>query len=142
MQDAPTRTPSRAAAEAIWARWAAMWNGEVELANAIIADGFYAHLTSRRLMDPDQIRDPSAVMDWVRKVRASFESIHYDTNLAVIVDGDVIAARWIATGIYAGRTGRPGDVAGRPFRIAGTDVLQIEGGRVRECWTLSNPIEP
>jgi hypothetical protein len=140
--DASMRAPNRAVGEAIGARWTAMWNGEVELANAIIAEGFHAHLTSKKLVDPKEMRDPSPVMDWVRRVRASFESIHYETNLAVIVDGDLIAARWFATGVHAGRTGRPNDVAGRPFRLAGTDVLRIEGGRIREWWTLTNPIEP
>lgn len=75
------------------------------------------------------------------RVRDAFHELRYETNLSVLVDGDALAARWFARGVYAGRTGLPHDVAGQPFRLIGTDVLRVEGGRIRECWTLSNPLE-
>ncbi|WP_394836014.1 ester cyclase [Pendulispora rubella] len=140
MERQSTNTLSRTMAEDLWARWTAMWNGDTELARAIIADGFYVHL-QKKLADPATIRDPEAVIGLVRTVRAQYAEIRYETNLAVLVDGDTLIARWFARGIFAGRSGRPEDVEGRTFRIAGIDILRIENGRIRECWTVSNPTE-
>lgn len=142
MEERQSSPITRTVAEDLWSRWTRMWNGDPELAREIIAEGFYAHLTSKRHADPAELRSAGAVIKWVEKIRAQYAELRYETNGAVLVDGDTLVARWLASGIFAGRTALPGDVPGRPFRVAGTDVLRIEGGRIRECWTLSNYIEP
>lgn len=131
----------RTQAEKLWAQWTAMWNGELGLASALVGEGFRIHLPGKTFMDPAAIRDARGVVALVSKVRESYRALRYETNGAVLVDGDSLVARWFGIGTYAGKTGRPGDEAGKEFRMAGMDILRIEDGRVQECWTLGNPIE-
>lgn len=129
--------------EALWDRWAAMWNGDTDLAEAIIADGFWPHLTAAAAGDPEKLRDGRSVAAWVRSFRIRVDRLVYSTASGPYVDVGrrVIACPWFADGIYGGRTGRPEDVAGARFRKAGLDVLAFrEDGRVTECWTLSGDI--
>jgi hypothetical protein len=137
-----TNEQIRKEGEQLWTRWTAMWNGETAIAEAIIADGFWAHLTAEVIADPEQLRDGRAVAGWVGSFRRGFDELVYTTGAGPFVDiaQRTIACPWFAAGIYGGRSGRPQDIAGAPLRKAGLDVLKFRDGRVEECWTLSGDI--
>jgi hypothetical protein len=128
--------------EQLWANWTAMWNGDPALAEKIVAPGFWAHTTLEVAIDPREVRDAAAVAGWVRSFRQGFERLVYTTAEGPFVDVErgVIMCNWFVDGVYAGRTNRPGDVAGAVFRKAGLDMLAFRDGRVTECWTLSGDI--
>jgi hypothetical protein len=123
---------TRGAGERTWARWAAMWNGELDLAAAIIADGFTIHLTApaRVFGSPETLRDARAVAAWVAKVRGAYARLVYSTTAGPFVDLErgVVASPWAVDGVDAGRA----------FRKAGLDILRIRDGRIHEAWTISN----
>jgi hypothetical protein len=130
-----TLTAVRARGARLWTRWTAMWNGELALADEIIADGFVVHIRRSALGDPAQLRDARAVAPWVARVRAQYTTITYTTATGPFVDVDAarVTTPWFADGV---------DREGRPFRKAGLDLLRFdERGRVIECWTLSRDVD-
>jgi hypothetical protein len=124
----------------IFERWTRLWNGELALAEELIGEGFWVHLTVRSPQwTPERLRDAEAVAGWVEWVRGRYQTIRYIMDGSPIVDtaqGTVVCP-WHADGVFAGRSGRPEDVAGQAFRQAGIDILRFEGERIVECWTLS-----
>jgi hypothetical protein len=127
---------TRAAAEAIWGRWLAMWNEDPQIAHEIIADEYVVHLPAAgATIDPSQIRSAAAMADWVAGFTAKFDGLVYSTDFGPLVDGDRLVVRWYGDAVYRGLTGWPRDVAGSPVRMVGVDVLRIVDGRIVECWT-------
>jgi len=134
----------RKTGEHLWTRWTAMWNGNPALAEELIADGFWVHLTVDTGMAPEQLRNGKSVSQWVAGFRARFERLVYSYSVRPLVDVEqgVVTCPWVVDGVYAGRTKSPADVAGQAFRKAGVDILRFHDGRITECWTLSNDITP
>ena len=88
-----------------------MWNGDLGLADDLIADGLVVHLTRGALGDPAALRDARAVAPWVARIRGQYARLTYTTAAGPFVDIDarVVSASWFADGI---------DSAGQPFRKA------------------------
>jgi hypothetical protein len=128
----------------LWNGWTLMWNGQVSEAQTIIADGFYAHLTKDQLADPAQLRDATAVMAWVGRIRGLYQELVYsyatDAGPFIDVHQQVISCHWQARGIYAGRTNAPLDMTGKAFQIVGNDILKFRDGKICECWTISKHV--
>lgn len=74
----------------------------------------------------------------VQDGRAPFQTITFEIEVGPLVDGDLVAGRWRATGMYAG--GIPGLDAptGTPVTYAGTDILRIVDGRFVEYWVSAD----
>lgn len=132
----PTRTLSSTSVsnQALTTQWIAFWNGDLDQAKSIIAPDFTLHAS---LLDgrPDTaINGPAALAEWVAQSHALFSELHFTVQVGPIVDGDFVVIRWVATGRYRG--GIPGAYAtvGTPLRFTGTDILRIEGGKVKDYW--------
>ena len=77
--------------------------------------------------------------DGVEELRAAFRAFHTtfpDLHIdldALIAEGDLVAARWTATGTHSAElAGVP--ATGRPVRWSGTDVYRLADGVVAEWW--------
>ncbi|GAA0459409.1 hypothetical protein Ade02nite_13400 [Paractinoplanes deccanensis] len=135
VRTAPAELTHQAAAH-LWRRWLTMWNGQPSVAHDIVGTPYTVHLpTAGATIDPSRIRDAAAMAEWVEGFRAKFEDLRYRTDFGPLVDGGKLVCRWYATAVYTGRTGWPGDVAGRPVTMVGVDILRVDGGRIAECWT-------
>ncbi|MFN3437438.1 MAG: ester cyclase [Acidovorax sp.] len=120
--------------QALATQWVAFWNGDLDLAKAIVAPDFALHAT---LLDgrPDTaIRGPAGLAGWVAQSHALFGELRFTLQVGPIIDGDFAVLRWVAEGRYRG--GIPGASApiGTPLRFTGTDILRIEGGKVKDYW--------
>jgi predicted ester cyclase len=67
-----------------------------------------------------------------QRFRATFPDLHI-TPEQMIAEGDLVAARWTATGTHSG------DLAGitatgTPVRWSGTDMYRLVDGRIVEWW--------
>jgi hypothetical protein len=127
----------------LWDSWTAMWNGELSNARHIIADGFYAHLSNTQTADPATMRNAVEVEKWVTRVRNKYASIVYSTQAGPFIDvtAQTVSCYWKANGVYAGLTGKAGDIVGKEFTVVGTDILRFRDGQITECWTMSVPLE-
>ena len=84
---------------------------------------------------PGTVADTEGI-DQVRKsvhrIRGTFPDLHIDLE-QLIAEGDLVAARWTATGTHSGLlAGVP--ATGAAVRWGGTDVYRLSGGRIVEWW--------
>jgi hypothetical protein len=118
----------------LYRRWASMWNGNLALADDIIADGFVAHLTADAVSFPQEIRDARSVALWVEFIRGRGVDLAYSVELGPIADGDLVVGYWRLVGFRKAADGG----ALVPFEKVGIDILRHRNNRLVECWTMNN----
>jgi len=117
----------------VWDRWIELWNGNLEQATEIIHPGFVVHrIPPPRISDTAGGRE--ALLEWIKQTRALLGDLHLVVEVGPIVDGEMVAGRWIAEGTYLG--GIPGSTAptGTRVRFHGNDIWRAEDGLIREYW--------
>lgn len=115
-------------------QWISLWNGDLDLAKSIIATDFALHATLLDGRSDTAISGPAGLAAWVAQSHGLFKNLHFSIQVGPIVDGHFVVLRWEATGNYGG--GMPGANAtvGTPVKFTGTDILRIEGGKVKDYW--------
>lgn len=137
MQPAPT---DKSQAKALYAKWMDMWNGHLELAGEIFADGCVFHTASPADQNTAANRGPHGATQMVEQTRSIVQDSRCRCDLGPIVEGDMLAARWIWEGTYAG--GMPGATAepGTALTLRGTDMWRLDNNRVVECWISTEQV--
>ncbi|KJY41039.1 MULTISPECIES: ester cyclase [Streptomyces] len=146
MSGSAPATTSPEAARALWAKWNALWNGELDFSRAdeVLADKFTVHGTSlagrMKTANVDQIVDRAGLVAWIQGTRGALEELHFTDEPGPIVDGDMVAGRYRATAVHRG--GTPGATApiGTPTEHVGINILRIEDGRFTEYWTVADTL--
>jgi predicted ester cyclase len=117
---------------AMYDRWMRMWNGELDLADELVAPGCVIH------QPPNDVRGPEGVRRMVGMGRAPFTEITFRVEVPPIVEGDRLAARWTSIGRYEG--GIPGATAPRGTEVTfgGNDIWRVEDGKSVEYWVSSD----
>lgn len=115
-------------------QWISLWNGDLELAKSIIAPDFALHATLLDGRSDTAISGPAGLAAWVAQSHGFFNKLQFSIQVGPIVDANFVVLRWEATGNYGG--GMPGANApvGTPVKFTGTDILRIEGGKVKDYW--------
>jgi hypothetical protein len=116
---------------ALYSRWVRMWNGELDLSDEIIGEGFIVHLASDAFPHQIEIRNARTVRAWIDAIRAGNEHLAYNPQREPSVSGSTVMAYWQATG----KTEASGGPTG--FAKVGVDVLRIADGKFVECWTAN-----
>ncbi len=105
--------------ERLYKRWIdGLWAGE-RIAADLVSSDFVGHWPTRDVHGPAELQ---AIVD---ETRAALKELLFVVEVGPVVGGDIVAARWIATG--ATGTG--------PARFTGNDLLRIANGRIVEYWT-------
>ena len=122
----------------LYQRWMDMWNGDLNAAAEVFAGNCVAHPAPQSTARPVVFRGPDEMRRFVEMGRAIFDTVTFRAEDEPIVDGDRLACRWVAEGIYAG--GMPGATAapGTQISFRGIDVWRIEEGKVAEYWVSSD----
>jgi predicted ester cyclase len=117
----------------LWDRWVELWNGDLEQGEAIVHPEFELHRIPAPHI-PDSPGGREYLIAWVGQTRSFFDDLRFTAEVGPIVDGDMVAGRWVAEGDYQG--GIPGSTApaGTRVRFHGNDIWRAEGGQVREYW--------
>jgi predicted ester cyclase len=70
-----------------------------------------------------------------------FDGLRFTVEVGPIIDGELVAGRWIAEGAYRG--GVPGSIvpAGSPVRFHGNDIWRARDGLIREYWLSDDLID-
>lgn len=124
--------------EELWTAWLAMWNGDLAIADTIIAPQFVAHFAAVGA-SPEAITGPDAMKQWIGGSLAAFTDAKFATEVGPLVAGDLIAGRWLFRGTYAGGIpGTPPTAVGAAVAYAGMDMLRIEAGQIVEYWLCAD----
>lgn len=103
----------------LYDRWInELWAGRRNAEDLVCAD-FVGHWPRRDIHGAGELQ---AVVD---NTRRSLEELLFVIDVSPFIQGDMVAARWIATG--SGRSG--------PVRLTGNDILRVMDGKVIEYWS-------
>jgi predicted ester cyclase len=117
-------------------QWLHLWNGDEDVAPALLADDFRFHAA---VVTTDAgVQGPDGLLTWIRQARAAMSDLEFAVEVGPVVQDDMIALRWRGTGHYSG--GFPGATAapGTPVDFTGADFLRLDHGRVAEYWATSD----
>lgn len=122
----------------LWESWSALWNGNLSIADTLIAPNFVAHFAPAGA-SPSEVRGPDALKQWIGGSVAAFSDSSFTTVVGPLADKDMVAGRWLFRGTYAG--GIPGaspDAVGTHVEYAGMDMLRVEAGKIVEYWLCAD----
>lgn len=112
-------SPKVMVGQRLYQRWIReLWAGE-RIAAELVSSDFVGHWPTREVHGPDELQ---AMID---ETRAGLKELLFVVEVGPMTDGDLVAARWIATG--SGRNG--------PSRFTGNDLLRVANGRIVEYWS-------
>jgi predicted ester cyclase len=117
----------------LWDRWIELWNGDLSLAERIIHPDFVVHRVPAPHV-PEGLGGREALLEWVKATRSIIDDLRFTVEVGPIVDGEMVAGRWIAEGAY--QSGIPGSTvpAGTKVAFHGNDIWRAEAGLIREYW--------
>jgi hypothetical protein len=105
--------------KALYEQWInELWAGK-PVAAEVVSDDFVGHWPDRDVLGPEELL---AIIDETRNM---FADLTFAIEIGPLVDGDMVAGRWVGTG-------RSGD---GPVRFTGNDILRVDGDRFAEYWT-------
>lgn len=124
-------------------QWLRMWNGELEIAEQIIAPKLTVHLPKFGMPAPNKVHDPGTMAGWIAMFRGSFSTATFSCDLGPFSVGAFIISRFRFTGIWQGG-GRPPTAtcaSGTATEFFGVDILRLAQGRVAEYWLTDDQLD-
>jgi hypothetical protein len=123
-------------------QWLRMWNGELELAQEIIAPALTVHLPAFGMPPAQAVHDPATMASWIGMFRGSYSEAVFLCDLGPFSAGDFVISRFRFTGTWQG--GRPATAraaAGTAVEFCGVDILRLEGGLIAEYWLTDDQLD-
>ena len=127
--------------KALWKPWLELWNGDLNVADEIVAEDFVAHFAPVG-NSPGEVRGPEGIKQWIGGALAAFTDYSFTTTVGPLADEDMVAGRWVFRGVYQG--GIPGASAaavGERVEYAGMDIFRVESGRIVEYWLCADILQ-
>jgi hypothetical protein len=133
----PSREELRALGIDLFDRWTAMWNGDLAVAQQLMATDFTLRYAQANTEIIDSVRTPDAMAALVARWHGLRPGIRFSAEGEAAVDLD-----WV-DGAPSGRVARPYlavfvDGAGQTIARSGIDMLAVRGGRIVEVWSVSS----
>ena len=106
-------------------------NGDFDLAEVLVSADCVFHIAGA---PESAYRGSSGVRALLEGARSPFSSLTFRLAVGPVVQGDLLAARWVAEGVYGG--GFPGATApaGTAVAFGGHDFVRFRDGRFVEYW--------
>ena len=106
-----------------------VWNrGNTAVAMEVFADDYVRH----DLRPTDAVPGGAGQAKIAADFRAAFPDLVFTPEL-ILADGDLVAARWTASGTHRGRWGAV-EPTGKHVEFSGVNIFRVEGGKVVEIW--------
>ncbi len=121
--------------------WLNLWNGDLGLADRIVAEDFLIHAALMTGTGVEEMHGRGALKQWIGGIRALFPDLAFAFQVGPIADKNHLVARWQARGTYGG--GFPGaspKAVGRHITFSGTDILRVTDGMLVEYWVNSDAL--
>ncbi len=116
-------------------RWVVLWNGDLAVAEEIIASNVTLRYAQPGADAFDTIGDPAALARQIERFRAERPGLRYEAQGEAVVRLD--GAR---TGIVARPYGARRPTSDGEMDISGTDILRFVDGKIVEVWSVSGGI--
>jgi hypothetical protein len=132
---------SSEASAGLAAQWKDLWNGDLGIADKIIAGDFLAHAAPLTGSGPDEIRGREALKGWISGIHTVLAGLTFAIEVGPITDHEHLVVRWRAHGSYRG--GFPGaapEAVGREVTFTGADILRTAGGKLAEYWANADSL--
>ncbi len=101
--------------------WLRLWNGRLDLIDEVIHPQFVAHNPSSPKLGREQLREI------ISKLRAHFDVFSVKADLGPVVQGDLVAGRWIAVAVSAGEASH----------WVGQSIFRILDNQIIEHWEVN-----
>lgn len=113
--------------------WTAMWNGDLALADKIMAPEFTLRYAQPDASDYDDIHDPQAFAAKIAEFHEQLPGIRFAPQGEPVIEMDDTRTGFVASPYGAAFTGPAGD----QVDVSGTDILRISAGLITEVWSVS-----
>ncbi|MFI7670938.1 nuclear transport factor 2 family protein [Nocardia sp. NPDC049526] len=113
--------------------WTAMWNGDLALADKIMAPEFTLRYAQPGAGDYDDIHDRQTFAAKIAEFRDARPGIRFVPQGAAVVEMDDARTGFVARPYGAARTGPDGEL----IDVSGTDILRFAAGLITEVWSAS-----
>ena len=129
------------AAASLVTKWLTLWNGDLEIADEVIAENNRVHAAMFDGGDGSAVGGVSGMKALVTQMRSLMSDLTFSVEVGPVVDTDYVVVRWVANGHYGG--GVPGAAAavGTEVTFHGTDILRIDDNRVAEYWLNADTLD-
>jgi predicted ester cyclase len=132
---------SNAANAALADPWKDLWNGDLGIADKIIAEDFVAHAAPITGTGTSEIRGREALKGWISGIHAIAPDLRFVIEVGPITDDEYLVVRWKADGAYRGGfPGAPAEAIGGRLTFTGTDTLRIADGKLAEYWANADSL--
>jgi steroid delta-isomerase-like uncharacterized protein len=106
-----------------------VWNkGNVEFAWQVFAEDYVRH----DLRPTQALPGPEGQAKVAADFRRAFPDLKFKVDLA-LAEGDLVAARWTATGTMTGKWGAV-EPTGKVARFSGVNIFRFRDGKIVEIW--------
>jgi predicted ester cyclase len=136
-----TNNTDRAAATALVTDWVALWNGDLDIADAIISEDNRVHAAMFGGGDGSAVGGVSGMKGFITMMRSLISDLVFTIDVGPLVDGDHVVVRWVATGHYGGGVPGAGAPVGTEVTIHGTDILRVANHQVVEYWLNADSLD-
>lgn len=120
---------------AVYDRWTAMWNGELDPAD-VMADTFVLRYAQVGAEHFNSVTDADHFRDAVRTFRDAKPGIRFAVDGPVVADLDEQGSGLVARPYLASVPAADGTTT---RRTSGTDMLRVVAGQIVEVWSVSAP---
>jgi predicted ester cyclase len=127
--------------KALWLPWGELWNGNLSIADEIIAPNFVAHFAPIG-NSPAEVHGPDGLKQWIGGWLAAFSDYRFTTAVGPLAEDDLVAGRWIFRATYQG--GMPGAspaAIGKQIEYVGMDLFRVEGRKIVEYWLCGDTLQ-
>ncbi|MFG2974985.1 nuclear transport factor 2 family protein [Streptomyces sp. NPDC048331] len=121
----------------VYDRWTAMWNGDLDLAEKIMAPEFVLRYAQAGTEAFDDVRTPRQLADIIAVWHREHRGLRFVAEGAAVVDlalVDGTPTGLVARPYLASFTGEDSRTVSR----SGTDTLRITDGLISEVWSVSS----
>ncbi|MEU1205045.1 nuclear transport factor 2 family protein [Nocardia sp. NPDC005825] len=119
-------------------RWTQMWNGDLALADEIMAPAFTLRYAQPGADAYDSVQDRAAFAAAIDTFRAERPGLEFSTQGIPVVEMDDTRTGIIARPYGARITAPDGTIV---RELSGTDILRAENGQIVEVWSVSGGAE-
>lgn len=88
---------------------------------------------------PQPVEGKAAFEQMLAGLRAAFPDLAIREE-ALIAEGDLVAARWVASGTHTGAPFAGLEPSGRRFEIAGMSFYRVRGGKIVAGWVCDDSL--
>ena len=136
-----TENITEEAAASLVTKWLNLWNGDLEIADDIIAEANRVHAAMFDGGDGSAVGGVSGMKSLVAQMRSLMSDLTFSVEVGPLVDADHVVVRWVATGHYGGGVPGAGAPVGTEVTFHGTDILRINGQQIVEYWLNADTLD-